>query len=43
MWKQALETLNFISILDILIVAFVIYKLMMIIKGTRAVQLIKGL
>jgi diadenylate cyclase len=43
LWKQALETLNFISILDILIVAFVIYKLMMIIKGTRAVQLIKGL
>ncbi|MGI6587332.1 MAG: diadenylate cyclase CdaA [Peptococcia bacterium] len=43
MWKQALESLNLISIIDILIVAFVIYKLMMIIKGTRAVQLIKGL
>ncbi|MDD2212394.1 MAG: diadenylate cyclase CdaA [Clostridia bacterium] len=43
MWKQALEIFNLISILDILIVSFVIYKLMMIIKGTRAVQLIKGL
>lgn len=43
MWRQAWETLNIISILDIFIVAFVIYKLMMIIKGTRAVQLIKGL
>jgi len=41
--KQALEMLNFISILDIIIVALVIYKLMMIIRGTRAVQLIKGL
>jgi len=43
LWKQALEIFNLISILDILIVSFVIYKLMMIIKGTRAVQLIKGL
>ncbi|QNB48382.1 TIGR00159 family protein [Thermanaerosceptrum fracticalcis] len=34
---------NIISIIDIAIVAFVIYKVMMIIKGTRAVQLIKGL
>lgn len=43
MWKQTLEMINLISIVDILIVAFVIYKAMMIIKGTRAVQLIKGL
>lgn len=43
MWKQALEMINLISVVDILIVAFVIYKAMMIIKGTRAVQLIKGL
>lgn len=43
MWKQAIEMVNFISILDIIIVAFIIYKAMMIIKGTRAVQLIKGL
>ncbi|MGF7184335.1 diadenylate cyclase [Desulfitispora alkaliphila] len=32
-----------VNIIDILIVAFVIYKLMMLIKGTKAVQLIKGL
>ena len=43
MWNQVLEIVNFISIIDILIAAFVIYKAMMIIKGTRAVQLIKGL
>jgi diadenylate cyclase len=41
--KQALEMFNLINIVDILIVAFIIYKAMMIIKGTRAVQLIKGL
>lgn len=38
-----LEAFNLISVIDILIVAFVLYKGMMIIKGTRAVQLIKGL
>lgn len=43
MWREQLEAFSFISIIDILIVAFVIYKVMMIIKGTRAVQLIKGL
>lgn len=42
-WKQQLELFDLISIIDIIIVAFVIYKAMMIIKGTRAVQLIKGL
>lgn len=31
------------NILDILFVAYVIYKLIMLIKGTRAVQLIKGI
>lgn len=31
------------SILDIVIVAFVAYKLLLMIRGTRAVQLIKGL
>ncbi|MCR4441559.1 MAG: diadenylate cyclase CdaA [Peptococcaceae bacterium] len=43
MWKQELEAFNIISLIDILIVAYVIFKAMMIIKGTRAVQLIKGL
>ncbi|MCL5935008.1 MAG: diadenylate cyclase CdaA [Firmicutes bacterium] len=34
---------SLISIIDIILVAFVLYKLMMLIKGTRAVQLLKGL
>lgn len=34
---------SWISLVDILIVAFVLYKLIMLIRGTRAVQLIKGL
>ncbi len=33
----------FLIILDITVVSFVIYKMIMLIKGTRAVQLIKGL
>jgi diadenylate cyclase len=32
-----------LAVLDIGVVAFVVYKFMMIVKGTRAVQLIKGL
>ncbi len=43
MWGKIINTYNAVNIIDILIVAFVIYKAMMIIKGTRAVQLIKGL
>ncbi len=38
-----LDVFNIFSIVDILIVAFVLYRLMMLIRGTRAVQLIKGL
>lgn len=37
------ELLNPIHILDIAIVAIFIYKLISMVKGTRAVQLIKGL
>lgn len=36
-------TIRLLDILDILIVAAVLYKLIMIIRGTRAVQLIQGL
>lgn len=43
LWKPDFSTITIISLVDILIVAFVLYKAMMIIKGTRAVQLIKGL
>ncbi|AOQ25214.1 Cyclic di-AMP synthase CdaA [Moorella thermoacetica] len=46
LWRYLLS-LNFSDLLlvalDISVVAFVIYKFMMLIKGTRAVQLIKGL
>jgi diadenylate cyclase len=35
--------ITLIGIVDIILVAFVLYKLMMLIKGTRAVQLLKGL
>lgn len=34
---------NLTSVIDILVVAFIMYRLMLLIKGTRAVQLIKGL
>jgi diadenylate cyclase len=38
-----LAPFNLISIIDIAIVALVLYKLMQVIRGTRAVQLIKGI
>jgi len=31
------------DVVDILIVSYVIYKLLMLIRGTRAVQLLKGI
>lgn len=37
------SSLGWISIFDVAVVAFVLYKLLMLIKGTRAVQLLKGL
>lgn len=40
---QQLPSFSWISLIDIFIVAFVLYKLIMLIRGTRAVQLIKGL
>lgn len=40
---KAVLKFNLSSVIDILIVAFVMYRLMLLIKGTRAVQLIKGL
>jgi diadenylate cyclase len=48
-WLKALpkfnlfDTFSLTSIIDIAIVAFVLYRLMLLIKGTRAVQLLKGL
>ena len=40
---HAIAQFDWTSILDILIVAYVFYRVLMLIKGTRAVQLIKGL
>lgn len=47
-WLKALnfnllDMFSLTSIIDIMIVAFVLYRLMLLIKGTRAVQLLKGL
>ncbi len=39
----SLAPFTLISILDIAIVALVLYRLMLVIRGTRAVQLIKGI
>lgn len=42
-YLNSILKLNLSSVFDILIVAFVSYRLMLLIKGTRAVQLIKGI
>ncbi len=36
-------SLGWMNLIDIAVVAFVLYRLLMLIKGTRAVQLLKGL
>lgn len=43
MLRELLQILKPINLLDIAIVAVVTYKIMVMLKGTRAVQLIKGL
>ncbi|MDD4588324.1 MAG: diadenylate cyclase CdaA [Heliobacteriaceae bacterium] len=42
MFPPVLESFNFMTVIDILVVAYIIYRLTMFIKGTRAVQLLKG-
>ncbi|MDD4237232.1 MAG: diadenylate cyclase CdaA [Desulfotomaculaceae bacterium] len=42
-YLKAVLKFNLSSVIDIAIVAFVMYRIMLLIKGTRAVQLIKGL
>ncbi|QNO14735.1 TIGR00159 family protein [Alkalicella caledoniensis] len=45
MWQyitRVLTHFQIIDIIDIIIVAFALYKVMMLIRGTRAVQLLKG-
>jgi len=41
-YLKAVLKFNLSSVLDILLVAFIMYKIMLMIKGTRAVQLLKG-
>ncbi len=38
-----LSYLDWMTVIDVLVVAFVIYEILMLIKGTRAIQLLKGL
>ncbi|MCL6633484.1 MAG: diadenylate cyclase CdaA [Alicyclobacillus herbarius] len=41
-WLDILRHFGILDALDILIVAYVIYRLLILIRGTRAVQLLKG-
>ena len=41
-WMSALEKFNILNLIDILVVAFLLYRLLLLIRGTRAVQLLKG-
>lgn len=42
-WSQLVTWRNFINVADILVVTFFIYQLIKILRGTRAVQLLKGI
>jgi len=41
-WGEVITWSNAFNLLDILIVWYLVYKLIMILKGTRAIQLLKG-
>ncbi len=41
-WMNVLRHFNALNLIDILLVAFVLYRLLTLIRGTRAVQLLKG-
>src|SRR5690606_2780400 len=48
LWRAPMRLLDGITqyvndIVDILIVSYIIYKVLMLVKGTRAVQLLKGI
>lgn len=43
MWAEILAELNWFTLIDILCISFVIYKLLLIIRGTRATQMVFGL
>jgi diadenylate cyclase len=40
---ELLRQINFTDVIDILIVSYVIYKMILLVRGTRAVQLLKGI
>lgn len=40
---EFLREINFTDVIDILIVSYVIYKMILLVRGTRAVQLLKGI
>src|SRR5690606_9583996 len=40
---ELLRAISLTDIIDILIVSYVIYKLIMLVRGTRAAQLLKGI
>ncbi|MGY0400565.1 diadenylate cyclase CdaA [Carnobacterium jeotgali] len=42
-WSQLITWRNFLNVVDILVVTFFIYQLIKILRGTRAVQLLKGI
>lgn len=41
-WLDAIQKFNILDAIDILIVAYVIYRVLLLFRGTRAVQLLKG-
>lgn len=42
-WSSFLTWHNIVSLLDILVVWFVFYELIMLLRGTKAVQLLRGI
>lgn len=41
-WITAIERFNILNAIDIVIVAYLLYRLLLLIRGTRAVQLLQG-
>ncbi len=41
--RGLLSTISFLDLVDILIVAFILYKLYVLLRDTRAITLVKGL
>jgi diadenylate cyclase len=42
-WGEVITWSNAFDIVDILLVWYLVYKLIMILKGTRSIQLLKGI